>query len=145
MLSKFAEKISPRISGGLLLAGLTLGSLLLYIRALKKELALHKKYSCLRPKPSVKELIGKTPILKLESLSRLTGCDIYAKLENQNPGRSVKDRAALHIVEDAIKDGLLEEGGNLYESTSGSTGISLGLICNIHRINCRIFLNDDLA
>ena len=105
----------------------------------------HKKYSLLKPKTSVKELIGKTPILKLQSLSSLTGCDIYVKMENQNPGRSVKDRAALHIVEDAIRKGHLQEGGNLYESTSGSTGISLGLICNIHKINCRIYLNDDLA
>ena len=84
-------------------------------------------------------------MLKLESLSKLTGCDIYVKMENQNPGRSVKDRAALHIVEDALDSGELQEGGTLYESTSGSTGISLGIMCGIHGIKCRIYLNDDLA
>lgn len=66
-------------------------------------------------------------------------------MENQNPGRSVKDRAALHIVEDAIQAGELKTGDNLYESTSGSTGISLGLMCNVKGINSRIYLNNDLA
>ena len=66
-------------------------------------------------------------------------------MENQNPGRSVKDRAALHIVVEAMKLGKLKPGDNLYESTSGSTGISLGLMCNIKGINSKIYLNNDLA
>lgn len=66
-------------------------------------------------------------------------------MENQNPGRSVKDRAALHIIEDAMDAGELSSGDNLYESTSGSTGISLGLVCNVKGINTRIYLNNDLA
>lgn len=82
MLSKVNQKIDLKIFGGVFVAGLTLGSLLIYIKKLREELSAHKKYSCLKPKGSVKELIGKTPILKLESLSSLTECDIYVKLEN---------------------------------------------------------------
>lgn len=66
-------------------------------------------------------------------------------MENQNPGRSVKDRAALHIIDDAMCEGQLKSGDNLYESTSGSTGISLGLVCNVKGVSTRIYLNDDLA
>lgn len=139
------DKIDSKFLASLILGGVTITSLALYIQKLKSELKLEKKYSLLRPKSSIKELIGKTPILKLESLSKLTGCDIYVKMENQNPGRSVKDRAALHIVEDALNSGELKQGGTLYESTSGSTGISLGIMCGIHGLKCRIFLNDDLA
>ena len=70
---------------------------------------------------------------------------LQVKMENQNPGRSVKDRAAKHIIEDAMKTNKLKKGGRLYESTSGSTGISLGLMCNLLGIKTEIFLNDDLA
>lgn len=66
-------------------------------------------------------------------------------MENQNPGRSIKDRAAKHIIESALRSGKLKKGGTLYESTSGSTGISLALFCNYLGIRTKIFLNDDLA
>lgn len=116
-----------------------------YAFYLRSKLTKAEKYSSLKPKSSAIELIGYTPIVKLQSLSKLTGCDIYVKLENQNPGRSVKDRAAKHIIFDAISKGDLSLDGNLYESTSGSTGISLGLMCNILGISSHIYLNDDLA
>ncbi len=75
--------------------------------------------------------IGNTPLLYLKSLSELTGCEIYGKAEFMNPGGSVKDRAALGMIRDAEKKGLLKKGGLIVEATAGNTGIGLVLIGNI--------------
>ena len=73
-------------------------------------------------------LIGNTPVVKVESLSRLTGCEILLKCENLNPGGSVKDRAALQMVQDAIANGELKEDMTIVEGTAGNTGIGLALV-----------------
>ena len=75
--------------------------------------------------------IGNTPLIYLESLSKLTGCEIYGKAEFMNPGGSVKDRAALGMILDAEKNGTLKKGGLIVEGTAGNTGIGLALIANI--------------
>ena len=72
--------------------------------------------------------IGRTPLIELSSLSRLTGCRILGKAEFMNPGGSVKDRAALGIIEDAEARGLLKPGGIVVEGTAGNTGIGLTLV-----------------
>ncbi|WP_417659837.1 cysteine synthase A [Pseudidiomarina sp.] len=74
------------------------------------------------------ELIGKTDLLRLNSLSELTGCDIWVKLESQNPGGSIKDRAALQIIKDAMARGELKPGMTVVEGTAGNTGIGLALV-----------------
>ena len=74
--------------------------------------------------------IGNTPLIKLHGPSALTGCTILGKAEFLNPGQSVKDRAALAIVEDAEKKGLLKKGGVIVEGTAGNTGIGLALVGN---------------
>src|SRR5262245_31355228 len=74
--------------------------------------------------------IGNTPLIKLHGPSALTGCTILGKAEFLNPGQSVKDRAALAIVEDAEKKGLLKKGGIIVEGTAGNTGIGLALVGN---------------
>ncbi|MEH6525298.1 MAG: cysteine synthase A [Sneathiella sp.] len=74
--------------------------------------------------------IGNTPLIKLTAASELTGCDIYGKAEFLNPGGSVKDRAALGIIKDAEKKGLLKPGGIIVEGTAGNTGIGLALVAN---------------
>jgi len=74
------------------------------------------------------ETIGNTPLIKLREVSEATGCDIYGKAEFLNPGGSVKDRAALYIVRDAEKKGLLKPGGIIVEGTAGNTGIGLALV-----------------
>ncbi len=74
--------------------------------------------------------IGNTPLIRLAAASEATGCDIYGKAEFLNPGGSVKDRAALAIVEDAEKKGLLRPGGTIVEGTAGNTGIGLALVGN---------------
>src|SRR5580658_4853354 len=76
------------------------------------------------------EAIGNTPLIKLERVSAETGCTILGKAEFMNPGQSVKDRAALFIIEDAVKKGELRPGGVIVEGTAGNTGIGLALVGN---------------
>ena len=76
------------------------------------------------------DLIGNTPLVRLEGPSAEAGCDIFGKCEFANPGASVKDRAALSIVEDAEERGLIKTGGTIVEGTAGNTGIGLALVAN---------------
>jgi cysteine synthase len=76
------------------------------------------------------EAIGNTPLLKLRRVSAATGCTILGKAEFMNPGQSVKDRAALFIIKDAVKKGELRPGGVVVEGTAGNTGIGLALVGN---------------
>jgi cysteine synthase A len=76
------------------------------------------------------EAIGNTPLIKLERVSAATGCTILGKAEFMNPGQSVKDRAALFIVQDAVKRGELKPGGIIVEGTAGNTGIGIALVGN---------------
>ena len=80
--------------------------------------------------PDMISAIGNTPLIRLNRASELTGCEIWGKAEFLNPGQSVKDRAALYIVRDAIKRGLLGPGGTIVEGTAGNTGIGLALVAN---------------
>jgi cysteine synthase A len=80
--------------------------------------------------PDTLKLIGNTPLVRLKGPSEETGCDIFGKCEFTNPGASVKDRAALYIVEDAEEKGLLQPGGTIVEGTAGNTGIGLALVAN---------------
>nr|WP_325260883.1 cysteine synthase A [uncultured Rhizobium sp.] len=77
---------------------------------------------------SVLDLIGNTPLIRLAAASDATGCEILGKAEFLNPGQSVKDRAALYIIRDAEKKGLLKPGGVIVEGTAGNTGIGLTLV-----------------
>ncbi|WP_323041396.1 cysteine synthase A [Gemmobacter sp.] len=72
--------------------------------------------------------IGKTPLIRLRKASEITGCDIWGKAEFLNPGQSIKDRAALYIIKDAVAQGLLKPGGTIVEGTAGNTGIGLALV-----------------
>ncbi|WP_424928181.1 cysteine synthase A [Amaricoccus tamworthensis] len=74
------------------------------------------------------EAVGGTPLIRLKKASELTGCDIFGKAEFMNPGQSVKDRAALSIIQHAVKSGELRPGGTIVEGTAGNTGIGLALI-----------------
>ncbi|MBW0159401.1 cysteine synthase A [Sedimentimonas flavescens] len=72
--------------------------------------------------------VGNTPLIRLKKASELTGCEILGKAEFMNPGQSVKDRAALFIIRDAIARGQLKPGGTIVEGTAGNTGIGLALV-----------------
>ncbi|WP_424971650.1 cysteine synthase A [Dinoroseobacter sp. S76] len=74
------------------------------------------------------EAIGHTPLIRLNAASEATGCEILGKAEFLNPGQSVKDRAALYIIRDAVARGALQPGGTIVEGTAGNTGIGLALV-----------------
>ena len=74
------------------------------------------------------DAVGNTPLFRIESLSRLTGCEILGKAEFMNPGGSIKDRAAKGMIRDAEAEGKLKPGATIVEGTAGNTGIGLGLL-----------------
>ncbi len=78
--------------------------------------------------PDLAAAVGNTPMIRLRAASEATGCEILGKAEFLNPGQSVKDRAALFIIRDAIKRGTLRPGGTIVEGTAGNTGIGLALV-----------------
>jgi cysteine synthase A len=89
------------------------------------------------------EAIGNTPLIRIESLSRETGCEILGKAEFMNPGGSVKDRAAWWMVREAEKSGALRPGGTVVEGTAGNTGIGLLHVCNSRGYKAVIFMPDN--
>ncbi len=89
---------------------------------------------------SVIAQIGNTPLVRLKQASELTGCNIYGKAEYFNPGESVKDRAALFIVKDAIKRKLISKGGTIVEGTAGNTGIGLAIVCKEYDLKLKIVI-----
>ncbi len=84
--------------------------------------------------------IGNTPLVKLKQASELTGCHIYGKAEYLNPGESVKDRAALFIIKDAINRKLISRGGTIVEGTAGNTGIGLAVVCKEYDLKLKIVI-----
>src|ERR1700677_240655 len=89
--------------------------------------------------------VGSTPLIRLNSFSEETGCEILGKAEFMNPGGSVKDRAAKWIVLDAERRGVLEPGGTVVEGTAGNTGIGLAHVCNARGYKCVIVMPDNQA
>jgi cysteine synthase A len=88
------------------------------------------------------DAVGNTPLIRLNSFSEETGCEILGKAEFLNPGGSVKDRAALYIIQEAEKAGTLKPGGTVVEGTAGNTGIGLAHICNAKGYKCLIIIPD---
>src|ERR1700722_15163494 len=78
----------------------------------------------------VPHFVGNTPLIRLRRASELTGCEILGKAEFMNPGQSIKDRAALFIIKDALERGTLRPGGIVVEGTAGNTGIGLAVVGN---------------
>lgn len=91
------------------------------------------------------ELIGHTPLLLIPSLSKLTGCEIFLKCEQLNPGGSIKDRAALQMVLDAVEEGRLKKGMTIVEGTAGNTGIGLAVVAKALGFNLLAVMPNDQA
>jgi cysteine synthase len=89
---------------------------------------------------SILKQIGNTPLIRLKQASELTGCNIYGKGEYFNPGESIKDRAALFIVEDAIKNKKIQKGGIVVEGTAGNTGIGLAIVAKAYGLSLKIVI-----
>jgi cysteine synthase A len=94
-------------------------------------------------KPDVIAAIGNTPLIKLRRASEETGCTVLGKAEFMNPGQSVKDRAALYIIKDAVERGTLKPGGTIVEGTAGNTGIGLAVVANAMGFRTVIVIPDN--
>ncbi|NLP57928.1 PLP-dependent cysteine synthase family protein [Lutibacter sp. B1] len=90
---------------------------------------------------NILELIGNTPLIKLNKITKDSPGNFYVKYEGFNPGHSMKDRIAIHIIEEAEKKGLLKEGSTIIETTSGNTGFSLALVSIIKGYKCILAVN----
>lgn len=89
--------------------------------------------------------IGNTPLIRINSLSEATGCEILGKAEFLNPGGSVKDRVAVKIIEEALESGALAQGGVVTEGSAGSTAISLATVAPAYGCKCHVVIPDDAA
>ncbi|HZR93239.1 MAG TPA: cystathionine beta-synthase [Gaiellaceae bacterium] len=98
-----------------------------------------------RPYPTVLELVGRTPIVRLQKLGAEFGCTLLAKLEYLNPGGSTKDRIGLRMIEAAERQGALRPGGTIVEPTSGNTGVGLALVAAIKGYRMIFVLPDKVA
>ena len=94
---------------------------------------------------SLSHAVGNTPLIKIESLSKISGCEIFGKAEFMNPGGSVKDRAALGMINDAENKGLLKKGSTLVEGTAGNTGIGLATLAADRGYKCLIVMPNNQA
>lgn len=96
-----------------------------------------------KPFGTTLDLIGNTPLVRLEGPSKAAGCEIWGKCEFANPGSSVKDRAALYIIRDAEERGELQPGGTVVEGTAGNTGIGIALVANARGYKTVIVMPDN--
>src|SRR3954466_16072818 len=97
-----------------------------------------------RKPPAILSLIGDTPLVEITRLD--TGpCQLFVKLENQNPTGSIKDRIALSMIEAAERDGHLEPGGTIIEATAGNTGLGLALIAAAKGYRCILIIPDKMS
>src|SRR3989454_11906181 len=95
--------------------------------------------------PTVLELVGRTPVVRLDKLSPRGGAQILAKLEYLNPGGSVKDRIGLPMIEAAEREGKLKPGGTIREPTSGTTGVGLAIAAAIKGYRCIFVMPDKMS
>lgn len=89
------------------------------------------------------DLIGNTPLVEIKNIARYKDVSIYGKLEGQNPGGSVKDRAALYMIKSALERGDIKEGDRLVEATSGNTGIALAMIAQILKVKMTLLMPEN--
>ncbi len=96
---------------------------------------------------NVLELIGNTPLVRINNITKQLKikAPIYAKMENLNPGYSVKDRIGISMVDWAEKEGVLKKGGTIVEATSGNTGIGLALVAAVRGYKCVFVLTDKVS
>ncbi|KAI3456820.1 hypothetical protein Pfo_013483 [Paulownia fortunei] len=104
-----------------------------------------RKATLKKPRSGLVAAIGNTPLIRINSLSDATGCEILGKAEFLNPGGSVKDRVAVKIIEEALECGALAPGGVVTEGSAGSTAISLATVAPAYGCRCHVVIPDDAA
>ena len=93
---------------------------------------------------NILDMVGNTPLLKINKID--TGpCELYVKLENLNPGGSIKDRVGLQMIDDAEKKGILKKGGTIVECTAGNTGLGLALAAKLKGYKLILFIPDKMS
>ncbi|KAI3673870.1 hypothetical protein L6452_40000 [Arctium lappa] len=121
----------------------------LYVLTIKRRAATHSKGKTLTEKKPKRNgivgAVGNTPLIRINSLSDATGCEIFGKTEFLNPGGSVKDRVAVKIIEEALESGQLSRGGVVTEGSAGSTAISLATVAPAYGCKCHVVIPDDAA
>src|ERR687891_1129030 len=95
--------------------------------------------------PSVLEAVGETPLIRLNRVTAGLSATVCAKVEACNPGRSVKDRIALALIEDAERSGLLKPGGTIVEPTSGNMGVALAIVAAVKGYKCIFTIPDKMS
>ncbi|XP_030930290.1 cysteine synthase 2 [Quercus lobata] len=134
-----------RTTGAIVAAAAISLAVLSYLFSSKKpNLALLKKNKK-KPRNGLIDAIGNTPLIRINSLSDATGCEILGKCEFLNPGGSVKDRVAVKIIEEALESGKLAQGGIVTEGSAGSTAISLATVAPAYGCKCHVVIPDDAA
>lgn len=111
----------------------------------KKKKSLNQNPRDSNKKKGLIAAIGNTPLIRINSLSDATGCEILGKAEFLNPGGSVKDRVAVKIIEEALDSGVLVQGGMVTEGSAGSTAISLATVAPAFGCKCHVVIPDDAA
>lgn len=94
---------------------------------------------------NILEAVGATPLVRLNTLAAGYGAEVWVKLENRNPGGSVKDRIAVYMVEQALKRGVLPPEGTLVEPTSGNTGIGLAMVAAVKGLKCVLTMPESMS
>lgn len=94
---------------------------------------------------NILEAVGATPLVRLNTLAAGYGAEVWVKLENRNPGGSVKDRIAVYMVEQALKRDVLPPGGMLVEPTSGNTGIGLAMVATVKGLKCVLTMPESMS
>lgn len=94
---------------------------------------------------NILEAVGATPLVRLNTLAAGYGAEVWVKLENRNPGGSVKDRIAVYMVEQALKRGVLPPGGTVVEPTSGNTGIGLAMVATVKGLKCVLTMPESMS
>ncbi|KAK3010050.1 hypothetical protein RJ639_012819 [Escallonia herrerae] len=133
---------SVRVTGAVVAATLSIALLSYFLR---KRRAHHKPLAPKNPKKGLIDAIGNTPLIRINSLSEATGCQILGKAEFLNPGGSVKDRVAVKIIQEALESGQLAQGGVVTEGSAGSTAISLATVAPAYGCKCHVVIPDDAA
>ncbi|KAF6145064.1 hypothetical protein GIB67_013415 [Kingdonia uniflora] len=137
-----------RPTGAVIVAVVSIATLSCFYSRLKlpwRRITSTKQTISKKPRNGLIDAIGNTPLIKINSLSEATGCEILAKVEFLNPGGSVKDRVAVKIIEEALDSGELVRGGVVTEGSAGSTAISLATVAPAYGCKCHVVIPDDVA
>ncbi|XP_010252758.1 PREDICTED: cysteine synthase 2 [Nelumbo nucifera] len=140
--------MAPAKTSGAVIAVVSMALLSYLLSTYRSKLPLLRMRRCLLSKKignGLIDAIGNTPLIRINSLSEATGCEILAKAEFLNPGGSVKDRVAVKIIEEALGSGELVPGGVVTEGSAGSTAISLATVAPAYGCKCHVVIPDDVA